>query len=237
MEALIASLESSRSPTAVVSVLMMDVRLAGERVAPTVEGICSSATSLPNCPSVGTRELVARVVKVLQRQSGVELGDIMSQLLWRHRNAESLQDRRFKKVVEKVEWAVAEDPEAAPHMMELVDDVFRKHTAHSDGRMNSQMWRKVAVLIQANPVLSTRLRRCDVDRLYYGATHHKGQARNDGVSRRTFKSLLVQLASCMEVPPYMVMLAVGSHSEQGDLCAVNLQDDEPQYMSKRLSDA
>jgi len=233
IEALVTSLEVSRSPGAVVAMLMKDVSLAGERVALAVDAICASA---PHGPLTSASGLVAIVVRALQKQSQVEIGDIIGQILWRHRNADSLQDRRFKKVAEKIEWAVAEDPNAAPHMIELVDRVFHELTTTAEGRMTSQMWRKVAAFIQANPILNERLRRSDVDRLYYCATHHRGQARSDGISRRTFKSLLVQLASCMEVPPYMVMLAVGSHSERAECRAVNFQDDQPQYMCKRLSD-
>jgi len=231
MEALVASLEVSRSPAAVVAILMRDVSLAGEHVAFAVDAICAS-----HGPLTSARELAAIVVRALQKKSQVEVGDIIGQILWRHRNVDSLQDRRFKKVAEKIEWTVAEDPNAAPHMIELVDSLFNELTATAEGRMTSQMWRKVTAIIQANPILSERLRRSDVDRLYYGATHHRGQARSDGISRRTFKSLLVQLASCMKVPPYMVMLAVGSHRERAELRAVKFQDDEPQYMCKRLSD-
>lgn len=236
LEALVMSLEPLRSPAAVVALLLKDVSLAGERVALAVDAISASATAPPRGPGTNARELVAIVVRALQKQSQVEIGDIIGQILWRHRNAESLQDRRFKKVAEKIEWTVAEDPNAAPHMIELVDSVFRDLTATAEGRMTSQMWRKVAAMIQANPILNTRLRRSDIDRLYYGATHQRGQARSDGINRRTFKSLLVQLASCMDVPPYMVMLAVGSHNERAAVRAVNLQDDQPQYMCKRLSD-
>jgi len=236
LEALVVSLELSRSPAAVVGLLLKDVSLSGERVAPAVDAICASATLPPRGPVTNTRELFATVVRALQKESQVEVGDIVAQILWRHRNAESLQDRRFKKVAEKIEWALAEDPSAAPHLIEQVDGVFRELTTAAKGRMTSQMWRKVVAIIKANPILNERLRRSDVDRLYYGATHHRGQARSDGISRRTFKSLLVQLASCMEVPPYMVMLAVGSHNERAGLGAADFSDDQPQYMCKRLSD-
>merc|ERR1712039_255226 len=98
-------------------------------------------------------------------------------------------------------------------MLEQVDAVFREIVAAAGGagRMSAQQWRKVTKIVQANPVLNSRLRRTDADRLYYAETHNRGEAHSGGINRREFKSLLVQLAFCMGVPPFMVLLAVGSH--------------------------
>lgn len=245
IEALLRSLEPGKPPSEVVALLLKDLVLAGEGVMNAVETICASAApksrdvagAHSSAPTVGAKELVARVVEVLQKQRKAKVGDIVGQILWRHRKADALQERRFKKIAESVEWAVAEDLNSMPELLELVDGVFKEYTVGEKGRMSCPQWRKIAKIIQANPVLNSRLKRTDIDRLYYAETHSRGGAQSSGVSRREFKSLLVQLAGCMGVPPYMVLLAVGSHNHQAEHEHKAAQtDEEPQYMCKRLSD-
>merc|ERR550537_830735 len=98
-------------------------------------------------------------------------------------------------------------------MIDLVDAVFKEATAADGHRMNAREWHKIAKHIKANPVLASRLKPTDVDRLYYGETHSRGEV-GTGINKREFRSLLVQLAFCMRVPPYMVLTAVGCHKQQ-----------------------
>jgi len=237
IEALARSLSPSKSPADVVALLLKDVSLKSESVAGKVDAICASVAS----PARGTRELtsslmdlIAHVLQALHKESQVKVGDIVGQVLWRNRKAEALQDRRFKKIAENIEWAVVDCLKESPDIVQLLDGVFRDMTAAEGGKMSAQVWRKVAKIVQANPVLNSRLRRTDADRLYYGETHSRGEAHSGGINRREFKSLLVQLAFCMGVPPYMVILAVGSHN--GHASKDESLDQQPQYMSKRLSD-
>jgi len=243
MEALVRSLDS-KSAADVVALLLKDVSLRGESVVGSVGAICESAASPPRgtgAPSgFSAIELVALVVQAIQKESQVKVGDIVGQILWRHRKTEALQERRFKKIAENIEWAVADQLNDSPKLIEAVDGVFRKMTAADGGRMSTVVWRKVAKIIQANPVLNSRLRRTDADRLYYAETHNRGEANSGGITRREFKSLLVQLAFCMGVPPYMVLLAVGAHNECAAVKAeesvkAEELDEEPAFMCKTAS--
>lgn len=225
IEALAKSMGPMRSTAEVVALLLKDVSLKSESFAHRVDAICASVASPPRgtraATPISATEFISRVVQALHEESQVKVGDIVGQILWRHRKAEVLKDRRFKKVAESVEWAVADDLITSPEMVQLVEGVFRDMTAAEGGRMSAQVWRKTAKIIQENPVLNSRLRRTDADRLYYAETRSRGEANSGGINRREFKSLLVQLAFCMEVPPYMVLLAVGSHNGQVESKAEN----------------
>jgi hypothetical protein len=203
---------------------------------------CASRAASPT-------ELVAKVLQALQKHTESKIGDIVGQILWRQRKSEALQDPRFKKVAESVDWAVSGDPTVSKEMMDLVDAVFKEATAADGNRMNAREWHKIAKHIKANPILASRLRATDVDRLYYGETHSRGEASGTGINRREFRSLLVQLAFCMRVPPYMVLTAVGCHKQQPEAAGSSRpqskarpstpeddDDGEPVYMRKTVSE-
>jgi len=255
-DALVRSMESLKSPAEVVTLLLQDVVLCNEGgaftpdlLAETIDRVLRADTAaLAVCDdfrmappfrelhgvsaAVDTTELVAKVLKALEMHTGVSIGEIVGQILWRHRRVDVLQSRRFKKVAEDIEWSVTGDDSSKQDILQQVDAVFRELIAGEGSRMTSIHWRKVTRLIQANPILKTRMKATDADRLFYAETHQRGEARS-GITRREFRSLLLHLASCMKVPPFMILLAVGCHNghfEAGEVSQTLNLDAVPQYM-------
>jgi len=78
--------------------------------------------------------------------------------------------------------------------------------------MSVRHWRRVIELIEKNPVLCSRVKYRDVDRLFYAATHSNGKV-TQRITCRQFKALLSELSESMGVSASFVFLAVGSHAD------------------------
>lgn len=155
--------------------------------------------------------LVVRLLKGLEQKSPLELGDIVGQILWRHRRA--LRHTRFAKVAEDVSWIAEKD--STIDVLDMVDGVYRGLTmAEGSSRMMRPQWNKAVKLVLRNPVLGPRINHSDIDRLFYCETHRAGEkTANPTISPSEFKLLLLQLADASGLHPHMVFICVGVHAE------------------------
>lgn len=164
--------------------------------------------------------VVVKALRELVQGSSLVFAHVVGQILWRNRRTKVLQNPRYRSIVEDFAWLEAGDNELEPTLGVLgqVDEVFRTYTAgEADGRMRFNKWQRSTRLLEANPVLSGRLKQTDVDRLFYTQTHQcSATTKSKSVSRREFKSLLLQLSETMEVHPLMVLFAVASQARYND---------------------
>eukprot|EP00747_Dinoflagellata_sp_TGD_P154973 gnl/TRDRNA2_/TRDRNA2_177548_c1_seq12.p1 gnl/TRDRNA2_/TRDRNA2_177548_c1~~gnl/TRDRNA2_/TRDRNA2_177548_c1_seq12.p1 ORF type:complete len:686 (+),score=94.05 gnl/TRDRNA2_/TRDRNA2_177548_c1_seq12:124-2058(+) len=151
--------------------------------------------------------LVLRVFTELEKRSNVTLSDIVGQVLWRHRMAEPIVNRRAYREVSRCIWWAAEKP-----VVEEVDRVFNAFTQMHDGKMKSVQWRKIVDLVRQNPVVGKLVRREDADRIFYGESHKSSESHLE-VNLAAFHEMLLHLAETIGAHPWMVLFAVGSHAE------------------------
>jgi hypothetical protein len=161
-------------------------------------------------------DAVMMALTKLSEEVDMDLSDILGQILWRNRRAESLREKqRRRETVEDVSWAAAgtDDPDVSSDVLKSLDDVFDMFEAGQKGRgLSVKAWQRVAKFVQANPVLRRRVNLTDVDRLWYAATHKPGMEVQVSIGRRAFKELLLTWCEAMNVHPWMVFVAVGSHA-------------------------
>lgn len=145
------------------------------------------------------------VVRSLGESAGMPFSELASQLLWRNRRAKVLQETH-RRLTRDLSWLAQEET------LEPVEEVFRCITAGGT-RMNFRQWQKVLALIQRNPILQSKVKLSDSDRLFYGQCHHGGQA-NKNISRSEFKDLLFELAEASGIHPSLIFISVGSHARR-----------------------
>lgn len=164
-------------------------------------------------PRVGHTQLVD-MLRNLAESIGMELSDVLGQILWQHRTAKVLRAARFRAVVEDLSWVEpgAGTLDADASVCKLVGEVFRVLAAPTGGGMRAAAWLKVIRMVELNPVLQPRLRRSDAHRLFYAHTHMNGESQAS-ISCVGFKRLLIELADAMRAHPAILFLAVGSHAE------------------------
>lgn len=149
---------------------------------------------------------VLQVLRRLAIQSGMNIREILGQVLWHHRHEEVLKTDRSRSIAKDVSW-VTDFVDSGSDVMYHVEEVFTDLTAASGGRMDFRQWQKVVDLAQRNPILRGRVKRYEVDVMFYSRT--KATTEGFTISLRTLKQLLVTLADVMRVHPFMVFLAVG----------------------------
>mmetsp|Transcript_103444 Transcript_103444/g.163228 ORF Transcript_103444/g.163228 Transcript_103444/m.163228 type:complete len:457 (-) Transcript_103444:24-1394(-) len=159
---------------------------------------------------------VLKALRYMAELSGIQFSDVVGQILWRNRRADSLREKpRRKEAVDDVSWVVdcAEDPNVAGEVLKALDDVFDVLEGGTKGKgISAKAWHRAAKFVEANPVLKRRVRLTDVDRLWHAATHKPLSDPQTSISRRAFKELLLTWCDAMEVHPWMVFVAVGSHA-------------------------
>jgi len=159
------------------------------------------------------RAIIKRTMQALRlmvSNTGLSFDDVVGQLLWRHRNAEPLQQSHHKNVVENPKWIVA-GQDVGDEFIEGCKTVFRVLAKAEGGRMKLGQWKKVMEIIQANPVLNLRVRRSDAVRLYYGETRSISE---NSLGLKDFMCLLLKTAETIEVHPMMVFFSVSAHASR-----------------------
>lgn len=147
------------------------------------------------------------VVKSLGDTAGIPFSELASQLLWRNRRAKAIVEGGHRKISKDLTWLVGQ-----PEDLEPVEEVFRCMTSPGN-RMTFRHWQKVIDLIQKNPVLQSRIKLSDADRLFYGQCHRGGQA-NKNISMSEFKELLFEIAEASGIHPSLVFICVGSYARR-----------------------
>ncbi|CAE8717754.1 unnamed protein product [Polarella glacialis] len=158
------------------------------------------------------RILLKPILKSLAHTSGMSLGDILGQLLWKQRRSEPLQSGALKATVENPAWV---DLESNGANVGLTEEVFRALTAADGGRMSRVQWLGVVRMVQRNPLLRQRVRHGDADRLFHSITSRSKEKDEDRrtVSLDQFMTLLLMLVETTATHPWMIFLAVGCHAE------------------------
>lgn len=156
-------------------------------------------------------DLVTQVLRELATQSGMPFSDIVGQCLQHNRNVAALRLSRYQDVVQDVSWVA--EPGEASSVIDRVKEVYRFFTAADGKCMNWCKWQKVADLICKNPVIQSRVRHTDIDRLFYSAANRDPE-NSKTISHNEFFGLLLDLAEASGIHPNMVFVAVGCHSEQ-----------------------
>merc|ERR1711879_224770 len=146
-----------------------------------------------------TMASIEMVLGVLAPRHNLNCCDAIGQILWRHRQGQGLQDKRYCKIVEDFNWAA----DSTPDVIDSVEEAFRLVTVPRH-LMSSREWHKILRLLQENWVLRISLKLADVDQIFYDETHHDGEASSD-VNCRQFKLMLLRLADAMQVHPYLVL--------------------------------
>jgi hypothetical protein len=164
-------------------------------------------------------ERVDAVMQALQYMAeavNLSFSEVIGQILWRHKQTMALREKpRHKEAAEDVSWAVncAGDEAAGSDVLKAVDDVFDMLEAGQKGKgIGNKAWSRVVKFVEANPVLKRKVNLCDVDRLWYAATHkpHMETPLKE-IGRNAFKELLLNWCEAMGCHPWMVFIAVGSH--------------------------
>uniref|UniRef100_A0A7S0FYS5 Uncharacterized protein n=1 Tax=Pyrodinium bahamense TaxID=73915 RepID=A0A7S0FYS5_9DINO len=150
------------------------------------------------------------VLRALVERCGMPFTDLASQILWRNRKVKVLQRAPFRRLARDLSWLGRRDDECP---LEPVEEVFRCLTAKCGGRMAGRQWQKVLALIHRNPVLGSRVKLCDADRLFYGECHRGGQA-NRAINMSEFKELLFDLSESSGIHPCLIFISVGSHARR-----------------------
>jgi hypothetical protein len=132
---------------------------------------------------------------------------LVGQILWRNRTTDVLQPHMA--TVENLRW-IATTPGAKDDMMDEVNLVF-KILGGSATLMPLPQWRKVIELIATNPEMRLRVRRVDAVRACYGDAI--GHAEN-GLSRKSFKIMLMKTADLLGVHPFVLFEELASHAEE-----------------------
>jgi len=159
----------------------------------------------------GDRAIIKRTkeaLKVLVLRSGLNFEDVLGQMLWRHRNSEPLQESHHKSCVENPRWVIA-GQDVGEEFIEKCKTVFRILAKPEGGRMKLPQWKKVMEMIQSNPVLKTRVRRSDCDRLWHGETRSLAE---NSLGMKDFMGLLLKTAETIEVHPMMVFFTVSAYA-------------------------
>jgi len=141
-----------------------------------------------------------------QRRSWVPpaFSNLVGQVIWRHRGAESLQPHSA--VIENVRW-ITLVPGVEENMMDHCNAVFRIFSGGDAGRMKLRQWRRVVEVIASNPSLRPRVRRCDAVRACYGDAHSHTEG---GLNRKQFKLMLMKTADLMGVHPIVLFHELAS---------------------------
>jgi len=163
----------------------------------------------------------ARMLRALEeasQQLGLGFSEVAGQILWRNRQSKSLQEARFQRIARDISWmgGPLTDQGLAPDFVNGVEQLFQVWTAKQEG-VTFRWVRKAIELIEKNPILRSRVRRTDVDRLFYSLSQESRSKRT--LSLSGFKEFLMQLAEVMEVHPLWVFMAVGCHAEEEALRA------------------
>lgn len=130
---------------------------------------------------------------------------LVGQVLWRHRTAGPLQ---HTSVVENLRW-ITSVPDAREDMIDQINTVFKIFSG-GDGRVKLSQWRKVVELLASNPELRPRIRRCEPVRACYGDMLGHSE---EGLSRKSFKLMLVKTADLITVHPFVLFKELASHAE------------------------
>uniref|UniRef100_A0A7S4RMS0 EF-hand domain-containing protein n=1 Tax=Alexandrium monilatum TaxID=311494 RepID=A0A7S4RMS0_9DINO len=147
---------------------------------------------------------VLGVLRALVEQCGASLGDVLGQILFRHRRAEPLQGSMHRATTEDASWIDGHDD---------LREVYRACTRKDHGRMRRSQWLKIVQLIQRNPVLRTKVRHADADRLFYSITT-RNKDPNRTISINEFMQLLLMLIETSGLHPWMIFFSVGAHAKQ-----------------------
>lgn len=131
---------------------------------------------------------------------------LVGQTLWRHRAADALS--AHKSAVENLHWITAV-PGIKEDMIDNCNAVFEFLSGSRSNRMKVTQWRRVMELIALNPELRQRVRRCDAVRACYGDALGQAEA---GMSRRSFKLMLVKTADLMNVHPVVLFQELASRA-------------------------
>jgi len=146
---------------------------------------------------------VVQVLNVLVEYSGMTMSDILGQVLFRHRRTEPLQLSQHRATAEDTSWIDG---------FEDIREVYRSCTRKDHGRMRRSQWLKIVQLIQRNPVLRTKVRQSDADRLFYSMTT-RNKDPNRTINVNEFLQLLLMLVETCGLHPWMIFFSVGSHAE------------------------
>eukprot|EP00931_Biecheleriopsis_adriatica_P120277 TRINITY_DN95393_c0_g1_i1.p1 TRINITY_DN95393_c0_g1~~TRINITY_DN95393_c0_g1_i1.p1 ORF type:complete len:526 (-),score=102.21 TRINITY_DN95393_c0_g1_i1:100-1644(-) len=182
---------------------------------PSLASASSDVLTASKRPS--SARLLVQVIRVLvARHGNLTFGDVAGQILFKHRRSAALQERKeYRRTAEDLSWILC--PHSSPHdtehsVLDGVDGVFK--ILRVAGEMRGRQWQRVVQLMLKNPVLESRIRLSDADRLFYEVTHRDTAQASHGLRMpKHFRELLVALAECAGIHPAFVFVAVGCHSE------------------------
>jgi len=161
------------------------------------------------CP---TGKLLVQVLRVLCERCRVPFHEAAGQVLFRNRRADVLRKRKdLRQSSEDLSWIAAAADPADQAALGGVEGVFRAMCVRDE--LRSRQWQKVVQLMQRNPVLASRVRHSDADRLFYEVTHRDVEATHALTSVQKFKELLALLSEAAGVHPAVVFISVGCHGQ------------------------
>lgn len=189
-----------------------DAEEAQRDLALTLKGALEHGVANGPTKGAGTVDLVMLVLRVLAPRYQMNFGEAVGQILYRHRKADVLQERRHRRALEDMRWMVPGNAKHRAEIHKALEETFETLSIDRNGVLDSRQWHRIARFIQEDPSLKSRLKFTDCDFLFYTGTHHGGDV-TVGLSSSEFKSLLAELADTMQVHPYQIFKAAGAFSE------------------------
>lgn len=132
---------------------------------------------------------------------------LVGQILWRHRAADALA--AHKSTTENLVW-ITSIPGVREDLIDRCNAIFQTLCGSRSSRMQLSQWRKVIERFASNAELRPKVRRCDAVRACYGdALGHS----ETGMSRKSFKLMLVKTADLMNVHPIVLFEELALQAE------------------------